>query len=527
MKLLPLMELNVVANLYNKYPLMFLSLILLVSFLIWLKLAKGKKLNLPPSPPKLPIIGNIHQLGRLPHRSLRDLSRKYGSLLLLHLGHNPTLVVSSAEMAMEIVKNHDIVFSGRPSTTATNTLLYGCSDIAFAPYGEYWRQVRKICVVELLSLRRVHSFQFVREEEVELVVNKIRDASLNGESVNLTRLMLAFSNNIISRCSISRKFEEDDGNSKFRQLARSVTVLLASFCFGDRFPYLRWVDVLTRLIPTLKAVKSELDTFFDQIIEEHRAFKGLNEIKNNKDFLYILLQLQEDGMLEMDITQDNLKAIILDMFMAGTETTSATTEWVMAELLKNPNAMKKVQKEVRNVVGRKSKVDVNDINQMEYLKCVIKEALRLHPAVPLLAPRETTASVKLGGYDIPCNITSLINAWAIQRDPNWWKKPEEFIPERFENSPIDFKGQDFQFIPFGCGRMRCPGISFAVASIEYVIANLLYWFDWKLPAGQNIDNLDMSELNGLTVFKKVPLHVIPIHLSSFCLDISLLSTLIM
>ncbi|XVF08814.1 hypothetical protein REPUB_Repub07fG0035800 [Reevesia pubescens] len=157
MKLLPSsMELNV-AKLYNN-PL-FLSLILLVSLLIWLKLAKGKKLNLPPSPPKLPIIGNIHQLGKLPRRSLKDLSRKYGSLLLLQLGHNPTLVVSSAEMAREIVKNHDIVFSSRPSTKAAKILFYGCTDVGFAPYGEYWRQVRKISVLELLSLRRVHSFQ--------------------------------------------------------------------------------------------------------------------------------------------------------------------------------------------------------------------------------------------------------------------------------------------------------------------------------------------------------------------------------
>ncbi|XVE56654.1 hypothetical protein DITRI_Ditri04bG0028000 [Diplodiscus trichospermus] len=198
------------------------------------------------------------------------------------------------------------------------------------------------------------------------------------------------------------------------------------------------------------------------------------------------------------------------MFMAGTETTSTTIEWVMAELLKNPNVMKKVQKEVRNVAGKKSEVDVNDINQMEYLKCVVKETLRLHPAAPLLVPRETTASVKLGGYDIPSNVTVLINAWAIQRDPNWWENPEDFIPERFENSPIDFKGQDFQYIPFGCGRRGCPGMQFGVASVEYMIANLLYWFDWKLPTGQYTENLDMGELHAITVSKKVPLHVIPI-----------------
>ncbi|XVF49794.1 hypothetical protein PTKIN_Ptkin04bG0044200 [Pterospermum kingtungense] len=501
------MELNV-AKLYNN-PL-FLSLILFVSLLIWLKLAKGKKLNLPPSPPKLPIIGNIHQLGKLPHHSLRDLSRKYGSLMLLQLGHNPTLVVSSPEMAREMVKNHDIVFSNKPKTTAANMLQYGCRNIVSAPYGEYWRQVRKICELELLSNRRIHSFQFVRDEEVQLIINKIRSASYKEESINLTEMLMFASTNIVSRCIISRKSEEEDGSSKFGQLARRFMILFTSFCFADTFPYLRWLDVLTGLIPNLKALSGEFDKFFDQIIEEHRALEGDDDATDKKDFVSIILQLQKDSMLEMDLTQDNIKAILLDMFIGGTDTTATTTEWMMAELLKHPNVLKKVQKEVRNVVGAKSKIDVDDINKMEYLKCVLKETLRLHPVAPLLAPRETSASVKLGGYDIPSNITVFINAWAIQRDPNWWEKPEEFIPERFENSSIDFRGQDFQFIPFGIGRRGCPGTSFGVASVEYVIANLLYWFDWKLPAGEIAEKLDMNEEYGLTVNKKIPLLVIPI-----------------
>ncbi|XVF49795.1 hypothetical protein PTKIN_Ptkin04bG0044300 [Pterospermum kingtungense] len=411
-------------------------------------------------------------------------------------------------MAREIVKNHDTIFSSRPSTTAANILLYGCTDVAFSPYGEYWRQVRKISVLELLSIRRVHSFQFVRDEEVKLVINEIHHASVKGEPINLTEMLLAVSNNVVSRCALSRKFEEEHSSIKFGQLARKVQILLASFCIGDMFPYLRWLDMLTGVIPRLKAASRELNAVFDQIIEEHRALS--HDQITNMDFASILLQLQEDGMLEMDLTQDNLKAVILDMFIAGTDTISTTIEWAMAELLKNPIVMKKVQEEVRNVVGKKPKIDVNDINQMEYLKCVINETLRLHPVAPLLVPRKTTASVKLGGYDIPSNITVYINAWAIQRDPNWWEKPEEFIPERFENNPVDFKGQDFHFIPFGCGRRSCPGMSFGVASVEYFVANLLYWFDWNLPASEIADNLDMSENFGLIVSKKARLHVLPL-----------------
>lgn len=502
------MEENV-PKLYDS-PL-FLFLILLVSLLIWLlKLGNGKKLKLPPSPPKLPIIGNIHQLGQLPHRSLRDLSKTYGPLMLLHLGHTPTLVVSSAEMTKDIVRNHDIVFSNRPKTTAANMLFYGCSDVAFSPYGEYWRQVRKICVNELLSLRRVHSFQFVRDEEVELVTNKIRSASVKGESVNLTEMMLSVANNLVSRCAVNRKFEEDEGSVKFGQIARRMATHITSFSFGDIFPYLRWVDVLTGFIPSLKATSRELDVVFAQLIEEYRASRSPDEISDHKDFVSILFQLLDDGKLEMDLTQDNLKAVILDMLVAGTETTSSTLEWAMAELLKKPSVMNKAQEEVRTVVGKKPKVDVSDINQMEYLKCVVKETLRLHPGAPLLLPRETASSVELGGYYIPANTTVLINAWAIQRDPNGWEKPEEFIPERFENSPVDYKGQDFRYIPFGCGRRSCPGTQFGIAGVEYVIANLLYWFDWKLAAGEIAENLDMSENYGIAVSKKIPLHVFPI-----------------
>jgi cytochrome P450 len=199
------------------------------------------------------------------------------------------------------------------------------------------------------------------------------------------------------------------------------------------------------------------------------------------------------------------------MFVAGTDTSSTALEWLMAELIKNPRIMKRAQEEVRRVVNKKSKIDVNDINKMDYLKCILKETLRLHPPLPLLLSRETLMNVKIGGYDIPEKTRVYINAWAIQRDPKVWERPEEFLPERFEDNPIDFKGQDFEFIPFGGGRRGCPGLTFGVASVEYVVANILYWLDWKLP-GTSVkgEDLDMSEFNGLSVTKKIPLHLVPI-----------------
>jgi cytochrome P450 len=199
------------------------------------------------------------------------------------------------------------------------------------------------------------------------------------------------------------------------------------------------------------------------------------------------------------------------MFVAGTDTSATILEWLMAELIKNPSIMKRAQEEVRRVVSKKSKLDKNDINKMDYLKCILKETLRLHPPIPLLLPRETLTSVKIGGYDIPPKTRVYTNTWAMQRDPKVWERPEEFLPERFKDNPIDFRGQDFEFIPFGGGRRGCPGLTFGVASVEYVVANILYWFDWKLPsANVEGEDLDMSESNGLTVTKKIPLHLVPI-----------------
>ncbi|RYQ88490.1 hypothetical protein Ahy_B09g095653 isoform E [Arachis hypogaea] len=423
-------------------------------------------MNLPPSPPKLPFIRNLLQLGTLPHLSLLNLSKTYGDIMMLQLGQrpNPTLVVSSAELAKEIAKNYDLVFSNRPQNTATKILLYGATDVGFGLYGDDWRQKRKICVLQLLSTRRVQSFRAIREEEVEEMVRVLVRASSNEEAVNLGEMVVSSSNNIVCKCALGRKYGEEGG---IQDLARRVMIYLTAFTVGDYFPALGWVDVVSGKIGRYRETFRTLDGLFDK-----------------------------------------------DMFVAGTDTTSATIEWAMTRLVQNPEIMKKIQEEVRRVVrcNNSSKVEENHINQMQYFKCVVKETLRLHPPCTVLPPRETMAHVKLNGFDIPAKTMVLTNAWAIQRDPKLWERPEEFMPERFEKSEIDFNGdQWFEFLPFGYGRRGCPGVFFGVAIVEYVLASLLYWFDWKLP--ENVSSghdIDMSEEYGLVVSKKVPLHLKPI-----------------
>ncbi|KAF3436753.1 hypothetical protein FNV43_RR19504 [Rhamnella rubrinervis] len=499
---------------------MIISSLLLIFFSVLfykLNTTTAPKLNLPPSPPKLPIIGNIHQLGTHLHRSLQGLSDKYGPLILIYMGSNsPTLIVSSPEIAREIMKSHDSVFQNRPQVMAADVLFYGCSDVAFSPYGEYWRQMKKICVLELLSLRRVQAFQFLREEEVALMVEEIRRGCKEDGAdhvLDLGEMFTTLSNNIGSRSALGRKYE-DGNNVSFGDLSKKAMELMGTFNFGDFFPYLRWIDVVTGYNAKVRNTAKAFHALLDQVIDEHQQQSSTDQ-SDKKDLVDILLQIQKEGQLGINLTRENLKAILLDMFIGGTDTTATTMEWAMAELVKNPSKMKMVQEEVRRVVGNKREVDEADIDQMMYLKCIVKETLRLH--APVMVTRKSWSSVnsKLEGYDIPPKTKVLINAWAIQRDPKLWERPEVFVPERFMNNQVDFKGHHKQFIPFGAGRRGCPGMTFAVVEAEYVLACLLYWFDWRLPPGEKVEDFDMTDVFKPIIRKRMPLRLVPV-LHSTC-----------
>jgi cytochrome P450 len=176
--------------------------------------------------------------------------------------------------------------------------------------------------------------------------------------------------------------------------------------------------------------------------------------------------------------------------------------------MRYPDVMRKAQDEVRNNLKGKPKVTEDDLADLKYLRLVIKETLRLHPPAPLLIPREAMESCKILGYDVLKGTTVLVNAWAIGRDPKHWADPEEFKPERFDSAAVNFKGTDFEYIPFGAGRrMMCPGMTFAQASMEIVLASLLYHFDWKLPEGVKPSEVDMMEEMGITVRRKNDLYL--------------------
>ncbi|TQE00376.1 hypothetical protein C1H46_014012 [Malus baccata] len=516
--------------------------------------------NLPPGPWKLPFIGNLHQLiSCLPHHGLRDLAEKYGPLMHLRLGEVSTIVVSSAEFVKEVMKTDDVIFASRPQILATRILSYGSTNIAVAPYGNLHQLIS--CLPHhglrdlaekygpLMHLRLgevstivVSSAEFVKEvmktddvifasrpqilatrilsygstniavapeEEVLKLIKSI--ALRSGSAINLTREIYSLTYSITSRAAFGKKTRDHE---KFIYVAEEAGKVAGGFALADLYPSVSLLHLVSGIRPKLERLHKQADRIMENIINEHQ--KDLETTKNVEgetveDLVHVLLKFHEHGgALEFSLTTNNIKAVIFDIFSAGSETSATTVDWAISEMMKNPRVMKKAQREVREVFNRKGKVDETSIREMKYLNAVIKETLRLHPSVPLLLPRECGEKCEIGGYDIPVKSKVIVNAWAVGRDPKYLTEPERFKPERFHDSSIDYKGTIFEYIPFGAGRRICPGILYGLANVELPLALLLYHFDWKLPDGTKHEDLDMTETFGIVVRRKQDLHLIPI-----------------
>ncbi|KAJ4765651.1 hypothetical protein LUZ62_076026 [Rhynchospora pubera] len=507
--------------LHNLSPLsitqyIFLLIITILLFIFTQTSFLTPNLSLPPSPPSFPLLGHLHRLGSHPHHSLQKLSTLYGPIMYLRLGTVPTVVLSSAYAVEKSIRFNDTAVASRPHSAVADILLYDSTDVAFSPYGEYWRQARRVCVLHLLSMKRVQSFGFIRDQEVSLLIEKIRSiSSRNGRcnsAVNLSQMLFKLTNDIVCRAALGQKFS-DDGTSKAHSLLKEFITHLGTTLVGEHVPCLGWYDWLTGIKKRMRKTAEGLDSIFESIIEEHVKAKrdGLEDDKygdemEGRDVVDILLNIQENGDdIGVSLGRNNIKAIILDMFAAGTDTVYTAIEWTMAELIKNPQEMKRVQNEVRSVVNTAGKLTDELVEKMTYLNAAIKETFRLHPPVPLLVPRESTKGIELMGYNIPAGTRFIINAWAIGRDERTWERADEFMPERFLGSNVDYKGQHFGLIPFGIGRRICPGIGFATETIVFALATLLHHFDWDLPNVIKGKPLDMSEIKGITVHRKLEL----------------------
>ncbi|XP_045819516.1 cytochrome P450 71D10-like [Trifolium pratense] len=488
-------------------------LLFIVIKITWKSKAKKTNSKLPPGPRKLPLIGNIHQLGALPHQSLAKLAQQYGPLMHMKLGELSCIVVSSQEMAKEVMKTHDLNFANRPPLLAAEIITYGYKGMTFSPHGSYWRQMRKICTMELLSQKRVESLRSLREEEI---ANLVKDITLSeGSPINISEKLDSFAYGLTSRTAFGAQIE---GKEKYRKLMKDVSKMAGGFSLADLFPSIGILQVLTGLRQGIEKLHKEMDEILENVVRNHKQknLETKDKEETGEDLVDVLLKLQKDSDLEHPLSDNVVKATILDIFSAGSDTTFTILEWAMSELIKNPQVMHKAHVEVRGVYNEKGYVDEPNLHKLIYLKSVIKETMRLHAPVPLLLPRQCSEKCKINGYEIPVKSKVIVNAWSIARDSRFWIEGEKFVPERFIDSSVDYKGVDFQFIPFGAGRRICPGMMFGIANLEISLANLLYHFDWKMPNGDKADELDMTESFGLTVRRKHDLWLVPTIYHSSC-----------
>ncbi|XP_027182968.1 premnaspirodiene oxygenase-like isoform X1 [Coffea eugenioides] len=495
-------------------PFNFIAFFLFLAFVLCLikewKRSKAAQ-KFPPSPLKLPVIGNMHHLvGSPPHHALRKLARQHGALMHLQLGEISSIVVSSPHLAKEIMKTHDLAFADRAEFLTSKILMYNSSDIACCPYGDYWRQMRKICTLELLSAKNVRSFGSIRQDEASHLVASVQALAAAGKLVNISEKLYSYTSSMVCRAAFGKVSK--DLHREFLQLTSESAPLSSTFDISDLFPSFKILHPLLSVKSQLVKIHLKMDKLLGNIIDQHidnlaRTNMATGE-SGNEDLIDVLLRVKESGDLQFPIANNNIKAIVIDVFSAGTETSSTTVEWAMSEMVRNPNVMAKAQSEIRTAFKGKKKIEETDIQELKYLKLVIKETLRLHPPVPLLVPRECREECEIEGYTIPVKTRVLVNAWAIGRDPEYWDDPESFKPDRFKTNPVDFTGTHFEYLPFGAGRRMCPGISFGLANVDLPLALLLYHFNWKLPNGLDPCDLDMSETVGITASRKDSLRLL-------------------
>lgn len=455
---------------------------------------RAKKLKLPPGPMAVPIFGNWLQVGDdLNHRNLSDLARKYGEIFLLRMGQRNLVVVSSPELAKEVLHTQGVEFGSRTRNVVFDIFTGKGQDMVFTVYGEHWRKMRRIMTVPFFTNKVVQQYRAAWENEIDLAIDDIgsRPESASTGIVIRRRLQLMMYN-FMYGMMFDRRFESEQ-DPLFQQLRalnaeRSRLAQSFDYNYGDFIPILR--PFLRGYLRICKEVKEHrLSLFKDYFIDERKKLTSTQG--SGKCAMDHILEAMDKG----EINEDNVLYIVENINVAAIETTLWTMEWAIAEIVNSPSIQKRIQAELDSVIGRGNPLTEPDTAKLPYLQAVIKESLRLHMAIPLLVPHMNLNQAKLGGYDIPAESKILVNAWYLANNPDWWDKPHVFNPDRFlATEKIEASGNDFRFLPFGVGRRSCPGIILALPILSLTIGKLLQKFDLLPPPG--MDKVDTREKGG-------------------------------
>ncbi|CAA0823186.1 cytochrome P450- family 81- subfamily D-polypeptide 8 [Striga hermonthica] len=477
----------------------------LLAFLyVLLPLFLRKLGNLPPSPPiSLPIIGHLYLLKQPPplHRTLSKISRKFGPVVLLHFGSRPVLLVSSPSSAEECLSTNDVAFACRPRLLAGKILGHNYSTLVWAPYGDWWRNLRRVATTQILSAHRIRSFGETRADEVRRLVCRLSAPA--PAAVDVRTAVFEMVLNIMTRMVAGKRYYDDgSGDSlgeakEFKEMVTEIFRVSGATNAGDFLPVLRWLGV-NGLEKRLKKLQVRRDRFYQNLIDERRRTTEIE--KGEKDMTLIDVLLADQETDPEVYTDEYVQGMIQVMLAAGTDTSALTIEWAMSLLLNHPESLIRAQAEIDSTIGHSRLVNDSDLPNLPYLHAIINETLRMYPVGPLLVPHEASTDCVVGGYRVPRGTMLLVNVWAIQNDPNLWEDPRAFKPERFAN----FQGQrdGFKFVPFGYGRRGCPGENLAMHAVGLALASLIQCLEWERVGSEEVD---MNEGLGLTIPKAQPL----------------------
>ncbi|KAJ6326852.1 hypothetical protein OIU78_013860 [Salix suchowensis] len=428
----------------------------------------------------------------------------------LQLGQVTTVVVSSAAMAKEVLQKHDLNFCNRTIVDAVRAHDHHEAGIVWLPVAARWRSLRKICNSHIFTPQKLDANQDLRRKKVQDLLAEVQERCLVGEAVDLRQAAFTATLNALSNTVLSLDLTDlsSDIAREFKEHISCIMDEAGKPNLVDYFPILRRIDPQGIRRRTATHLGKVFD-IFDRLVNERLRLRQVKGYIPLDDMLDTLLTISEQNNEEMDA--NSIKHLFLDLFGAGTDTTSSSLEWAMAELLHSPGTLLKARAELERTIGEGNLLGESDIGRLPYLQAVIKETLRLHPAVPLLLPHKAGADADIGGFTVPKNAQVLVNVWAMGRDPSMWEDPNSFVPERFLESNIDARGRDMELIPFGTGRRICPGLPLAMRMLHLMLGSLILSFDWKLPDGVTPENLDMDDKFGLTLQKAQPLRAIPIR----------------
>ncbi|KAL1318076.1 cytochrome P450 82A3 [Arachis hypogaea] len=497
-----------------------LSLTILLCFLLF-HCSKVCPMKEPPLVAgALPILGHLLLFhGSQPlHITLGAMADKYGPLFTIKLGSTKIVVLSNSEMAKECFTKNDKAASSRPKLIAIENLSYNQAMFGFASYDLYWREMRKIVTSELLSNRRMELLRDVRVSEVQASTKELLGvwSTKKDESgyvlVDIKQWFAELTFNMVLRMIAGKRFfgvMKSESEEKAQRCVKCVKDLLRLFgviTVGDAIPSLRWLDIGGHE-KAMKEIAKELDKILTEWLDEHLQMMDLGKKDaNEQDFIDVLLSVVSDAKIDTFDADTIIKATILNMIIGATETTSITMTWAMCLLLKNPHTLENAKEELEKEIGKERCVSESDTNKLIYLQAIIKETLRLYPPAPLTATHEFSENCTLGGYHIEKGTQLIANLWKINNDPCVWSNHLDFTPEKFltTHKDVDVKGHHFELLPFGSGRRVCPGISFGLQMIHFILANFLHSFEISNPYNEPVD---MSGTIGLVHAKATPLKI--------------------